>query len=325
MTLSQESNHVNTFNINPESSGWRLDKFLNDHIPDLTRSQLQKLIKNQGVLVNGEKPSVHYFLKAGDKITLVPPKNSKIKNNKVLIDKKTATRTFLLKVVSEEKDFLIIDKPAGLLVHEAPGFDETTLVDIILKKYPDVKKVGDDPLRPGIVHRLDREVSGLIVIARTLDMFDHLKKQFKIKLAKKEYTALVYGAPQKDEGEISFNIARSETSDYKMAAVPEHEDRGRKAVTRFELLEKIGNYSLLKLMPLTGRTHQIRVHLNAFGLPIVGDLVYHPKKLKTKIKIDRIFLHAQKLGFEDLTGKWLEFESKLPPKLEEILKNLKNS
>ncbi len=306
-------------------AGKRLDKFLNEKIEAITRSQLQKLIKNDGVIVNGEKTSVHRFLKINDEVKLVPLKQSKIKDNKVIIDKKSKGPKYKLEVIEKTKDYLIINKPAGLLVHEAPGFDETTLVDLVVKKYKDIKKVGDDPLRPGIVHRLDREVSGLMVIARNMDMFEHLKNQFKTRKTKKEYIALVYGAPQKHEGTINFNIDRSETVDYKMAAVPEHEGRGRKAITEFDLIEKLGNYSLLKLTPHTGRTHQIRVHLNAYGLPIIGDLIYHPKKLKTKIKMNRIFLHANKLGFTDCEGKWLEFEAKLPAELDEILKNLKNS
>jgi len=272
-----------------------------------------------------KKTSVHHFLKTGDEIKLVPPKQAKIENNKVIIDKKTNAPNLKFKVVKKTKDYIVIDKPAGLLVHEASGFDETTLVDLVIKKYPDIKKVGDNPLRPGIVHRLDREVSGLMVMARNLDMFEHLKKQFKRRKTKKEYIVLVYGTPQKDDGIINFNIDRSKTMDYKMAAVPEHEDRGRKAITEFELIERIGNYSLLKLTPHTGRTHQIRVHLNAYGLPIVGDLVYHPKKLKIKIKMQRIFLHAQLLGFNDLKGNWQEFESKLPKELTEITEKLKNS
>lgn len=311
--------------IKEPDAGKRLDKFLNEKIEVITRSQLQKLIKNEGVLVNGEKTSVHRFLKIDDEVKLVPPKKSKIEDNMVILDKKSKAPKYKLDVIKKTKDYLIINKPAGLLVHEAPGFDETTLVDLLIKKFPRIKKVGDDPLRPGIVHRLDREVSGLMVVARNLDMFEYLKKQFKSRETKKEYLALVYGAPQKPDGSINFNIDRSETVDYKMAAVPTHENRGRKATTEFELLKKINNYSLLKLTPHTGRTHQIRVHLNAYGLPIVGDLVYHPKKLKTKIKMNRIFLHAQKLGFTDRQGKWLEFEAKLPVELDEILKNLKNS
>ncbi|MDP2685300.1 MAG: RluA family pseudouridine synthase [bacterium] len=316
---------MSNFTIDKSDANKRLDKFLNEKIEFITRSQIQKLIKNEGVLVNGEKTSVHHFLKVGDEVRLVPPKEAKVKDNKVVIDKKTSAPKFKFKVIKKTKDYLVIEKPAGLLVHEAPGYDETTLVNLVTKKYPDIKKVGDDPLRPGIVHRLDREVSGLMVIARTLDMFEHLKQQFKKHETKKEYIALVYGTPQKDEGVIKFNIDRSETKDYKMAAVPEHEDRGRKAVTDFELIEKIGKYSLMKLTPHTGRTHQIRVHLNAYGLPIVGDLVYRPKKLKVKIKMQRIFLHAQLLGFNDLAGQWQEYESKLPKELTKITKNLKNS
>jgi len=180
-------------------------------------------------------------------------------------------------------------------------------------------------MRPGIVHRLDKDVSGLLVIAKTQDMFDHLKQQFKSRKTQKEYFALVYGTPQRPEGEITFNIDRSETQGHKMAAVPTsgNGDRGRKAITEFEIIEQLGNYTYLNIKPKTGRTHQIRVHLNAFGLPIVGDSVYRPRKLKVTIVLDRIFLHAHRLAFEDLNGQFQEFDSPLPTKLQEILNTLK--
>jgi 23S rRNA pseudouridine1911/1915/1917 synthase len=355
---------MSEFTITSIEKGQRLDKFLITKLPDQSRSQTQKRIKAGGILVNNKKPTIHQFLKENDVITVTQtplsntrahpflpavcdsrqtgvgahlfkkaaPGESKLKSlfkkfKKATQPSKRAAEAFMprLKIIEDTGHYIVINKPAGLLVHEAPGSQEPTLVDIILKKYPKIAKVGEDPLRPGIVHRLDREVSGLLVIAKTQDMFDHLKKQFKSRQIKKEYTALVYGAPQKPEGEISFNIDRSETIDYKMAAVPTHEERGRRAITEFEVTEHMGNYTLLKIKPKTGRTHQIRVHLNAYGLPIVGDLVYKPKKLKTKIKMDRIFLNAHYLSFKDLDDKLKEFTISLPANLENILAKLRIS
>lgn len=320
---------MSKFTISSAEKGQRLDKFLVKKLPDQNRSQIQKIIKAGGVLINNKKPTIHQFLKKNDVINInvaqvsVPELADKTARGKFKLPAQVSVPELRLNIITEKNNYIVINKPAGLIIHEASGHQEPTLVDIILKKYPQIAKVGEDPMRPGIVHRLDREVSGLLVIAKTQDMFDHLKKQFKGRQIKKEYTALVYGVPQKPEGEISFNIDRSETIDYKMAAVPTHEERGRKAVTEFEVIKRLGNYTLLKIKPKTGRTHQIRVHLNAYGLPVVGDLVYKPKKLKTKIKMDRIFLHAHYLGFNDLDGKWKDFTISLPAKLEDVLAKLR--
>jgi 23S rRNA pseudouridine1911/1915/1917 synthase len=165
-----------------------------------------------------------------------------------------------------------------------------------------------------------------MVIPKTQAMFDHLKSQFKTRQIKKEYTALVYGKPERLEGEIAFNIDRS-IEGHKMVAIPlsskEEEVRGRPAVTKFEIIQLFAGYTLLKAMPATGRTHQIRVHLNAYGLPIVGDPLYRSKKLKKTMPLDRIFLHATSLGFFDLENKWQQFSAALPAELENLLKQLK--
>lgn len=319
---------MSEFTITPAAKGQRLDKFLTEKLPGHSRSQIQKLIKTGGVLLNDQKPTIHQFLKKNDVITVTQAPLSDTPTRPSLIARlfkkvTQAQKPAPLNIIEDNEYYLIINKPAGLLVHEAPGSQEPTLVDLVLKKYPQIAKVGEDPLRPGVVHRLDREVSGLLVMAKTQDMFDHLKKQFKSRQIKKEYTALVYGVPQKPKGEITFNIGRSETIDYKMAAVPTHEKRGRIAITEFEVTERLGGYTLLKIKPRTGRTHQIRVHLNAYGLPIVGDQTYKPKKLKTKIKMNRIFLHAHYLGFKDMEDKWQAFTLPLPAELEGILAKLR--
>lgn len=315
-----------TFDVTPNDNNKRLDKFLTEKFPDRSRSQLQKLIKSGGVFVNEKTVSVHHFLRENDTIEIndsIEKKPSHVSLIKKLIQRKP---THELMIVHDTNDFCIVNKPSGLLVHEAPGDKDTTLVDLVLKKFPAIKKIGEDPMRPGIVHRLDKEVSGLLVIAKTQNMFDHLKNQFKQRKVTKEYTALVHGTPQKHTDEITFNIDRSETVGHKMAAVPTSgsNDRGKHAVTAFEITEKLGNYTLLKIMPKTGRTHQIRVHLNAYGIPIVGDLTYRPKKLVAKIKMHRIFLHANHLEFDDLNGTRQSFDTLLPDELETILSQLRH-
>ncbi|MCH7492944.1 RluA family pseudouridine synthase [Patescibacteria group bacterium] len=311
--------------VSATGDGKRLDILLHELHTDITRSQLQKKIKSGMVLVNGHPATVHQWLKPGDVIiideSLVPPPTVSIKEPA----KSKKSVTYTLDIIDDTKEYLVINKQSGLLVHEAPGNQEQTLVDLVLEKYPHTAKVGEDPMRPGIVHRLDKEVSGLIVVAKTQNMFDHLKNQFKNRIIRKEYLALVHGAPQTPVGEINFSIDRSETVDHKMAAVPAHEGRGRRAITQFELIERLGNYSLIKLSPRTGRTHQIRVHLNAYGLPIVGDLVYRPKKLKSKLPMDRIFLHATYLGFNDIANEWQDYSLILPPKLQDIIDSLKKN
>jgi 23S rRNA pseudouridine1911/1915/1917 synthase len=306
----------------------RLDKFLVAKLPDFSRSQIQKMIKGGEILVNGKIVAPHYFLKVGDKIelrsTADSPQptakkkkeiNNKLSNNQPLI--------FNLKssIVSETDDFLIIDKPAGLAVHPAPGLkEEKTLIDYILEKYPKIAKVGEDPGRPGIVHRLDKDVSGLIVIAKNQNSFDSLKQQFQMRKVKKEYEALVHGEVEKDEDTIDFPIGRGLKGRMAARAITAKEE-GKRALTEFRVVKRYTNFTLLKVQIKTGRTHQIRVHLLAYGYPIVGDKIYFIKKIKPA-SLNRPFLHSSALGFYDLNNQWVEFKSDLPVELNDYLKNL---
>lgn len=234
------------------------------------------------------------------------------------------------KTIFENNDFVVINKPAGLLTHGSGHIKELTLVDQLLKNYPDIAKVGEDPSRPGIMHRLDRHVSGLLVIAKTQAAFDYLKKQFQKRTIEKIYTGLCYGKIEKDEDEINFPIQRS-AKGYKMAALPFTEkggrtERGRQAITNFEILKKFINYTLLEIKIKTGRTHQIRVHMAAYGHPLVGDDLYSTKKTREKnkkINLGRIFLTAVKLSFIDLNKKKQSFKINLPDELTNFLKQAK--
>ncbi|MFA5163721.1 MAG: RNA pseudouridine synthase [Patescibacteria group bacterium] len=251
----------------------------------------------------------------------------------------------ILEIIQETDDYLVINKPAGLIVHGGPGIKEKTLVDFLLQERPKLKTVGEDPLRPGIVHRLDKEVSGLMVIAKNQASFEHLKKQFQTRDIIKEYLALVYGKINKEEGEINFPIKRA-SSGHKMAALPlikkgliekkslSDRDQGtnaalmasREAITLFKIKQRLINYTLLELRIKTGRTHQIRVHLSAYGHPLVGDDLYGTAKTRIKnkkIALGRIFLFAQKLSFKDISGEKQEFKLALEPELEAFLKKLK--
>ena len=232
--------------------------------------------------------------------------------------------------IFENTNFLIINKPAGLLVHGADHIKEPTLADQLLKKYPKLAKVGEDPCRPGIVHRLDKQVSGLMAVAKTQTAFDHLKKQFQDRTIIKIYTALVYGKIEKDEDKINFPIQRS-SKGHKMAALPfttkgKLTKEGRQAITEFEIIKKFINYTLLKVKIKTGRTHQIRVHLSAYGHPVVGDNLYSTKKTREKNKklnLGRIFLTATELSFIDLNEKQQIFKIDLPEELKIFLQQIK--
>ncbi|RLC38619.1 RluA family pseudouridine synthase [Candidatus Falkowbacteria bacterium] len=236
----------------------------------------------------------------------------------------------IYKNIFKNNEFIVINKPAGLLTHGAPHIDEKTLAEALLEDYPKLINIGEDRGRPGIMHRLDKLASGLLVIARTQDSFDNLKAQFKKRTIKKYYKALVYGKIEKDADEISFPIKRS-AQGYKMAALPETVNgkkniTGRQAITEFEIIKKFINYTFLDVKIITGRTHQIRVHMCAYGHPVVGDDLYSTKKTRIKNKklnLGRLFLHAYSLEFIDLKGKRQKFEVELPEELTNFLKIVK--
>lgn len=236
-----------------------------------------------------------------------------------------------VEIIADAKDYLVINKPAGLLVHGAPHIKEETLVNWLLQKYPEVGQVGEDLDRPGIMHRLDKDVSGLMVIAKNHASYESLKEQFKNRTITKEYTALVYGKVLKDEDEIDFPIKRS-TKGYKMAAVPQNfseeneDEKVRRAATTFSVLKRFINFTLLKVIIKTGRTHQIRVHLHAYGYPIVGDGLYCNKQSKIKNKkydLGRVFLTSTHLEFDDLSGSRQNFSIGLPENLTQFLTQIK--
>ena len=244
-------------------------------------------------------------------------------------------------IVFEDENYLVINKPAGLIVHGAPGITEETLADLLIAKYPEIIKVGDDPIRPGIVHRLDKEVSGLMVVAKTQEAFTSLKKQFQKRDINKQYLALAHGKVLQDFGEINFPIKRSKDG-HRMAAMPasslkkkkkknpKNRDEGtiaglaksREAITTFKVLKRFVNYTYLEVKIKTGRTHQIRVHLFAYGHPLAGDDFYTTKKTKvknSKLNLGRVFLMANHLSFTALDGEKKDFVLPLEPDLEKHL------
>lgn len=244
-------------------------------------------------------------------------------------------------IIFENENLIVINKPAGLAVHPAASIKKATLRDWLLKNYPDIISVGEDESRPGIVHRLDMDVSGLMVIAKHQKSYENLKKQFQEREVTKMYTALVHGQVSKEGDVIDFHIKRSKDG-YKMAAMPKNTEdllirrrpknrdqgnltgffKSKDALTEFEVKKRFVNYSLLKVKITTGRTHQIRVHLYAYGHPLAGDPLYFTKKTKVKnakLALNRIFLYADHLSFTDLNKEQLKFDLDMPTELKNKL------
>ena len=268
--------------------------------PELSRSQATRLASDGRVAVNGTAVKASTRVRPGDRLTVdVPPP----------ADVGLAAEDIPLTVVHMDEQIIVIDKPAGLVVHPAPGHPGGTLANALLSLDPEIA-VGMGR-RPGIVHRLDRDTSGLIVVARTDSALRALQAQFAARGVKKVDLALVRGRPRNDEAVVEAPIGRDPRDRKRMAIV----QSGRAASTRFLVRERFKNSTLLEVTIATGRTHQIRVHLASVGHPVVGDHVYG------RGGGGRLFLHAAELGFKHpATGEWLELQSPLPPELEAILR-----
>lgn len=291
--------------VDEHGAGTRLDRFIADQVPDLTRSYVRQLIDADHVLVNKQNARPSAAVRPGDVITIQLPETQPTALIPEMIP---------LSVVYEDADVAVIDKPAGMVVHPAPGHSSGTLVHALLARYPDMSIGGD--LRPGIVHRLDRETSGLIVVARNDRAQQHLQAQQQARSMLKGYQALVEGRMKAQEGLIDAPIDRHPRDRLRMAIVL----GGRPARTHWQLLEELGMYTLLDIRLETGRTHQIRVHFAAQHHPVVGDPLYGPKRQRTTFGLKRQFLHAYKLGFRlPSNEEWIELGSALPADLQQAL------
>jgi 23S rRNA pseudouridine1911/1915/1917 synthase len=304
----------------------RLDKFLAEKYDSRSRSEWQKMINAGLVTINNRPVKAHAKLIVGDLINW--PSAAKCRaavSRSVGQIIKAEGQSLRLKIIVEQPDYLVVNKPAGLLVHDnvwPPA--RPTVAQAVVKKYPEIELVGENKTRPGIVHRLDKDVSGLMVIARNHEMFAMLKRQFQYRTVKKYYTALVYGVMSKPEGIINFNLIRS-SDGRKMAARPINQE-GKKAITEYEVIKQWQNYSLLKVIIKTGRTHQIRAHLAALDHPLVGDDWYGTNKTKLKnkeLKLGRVFLVASQLSFLDKDKVRQDFTIRLPRQLTDLLRQIK--
>lgn len=300
-------------------AGARLDVFLAQKLDGMTRSQIAKLLKSGTGTVNGKRASVHRFLKVGD---LVKFDDAAV--GATLAVASGQAQGLPLHIIAETTDFLILDKPVGLLVHPDAKTKYGTLIDLLIAHDPKIAKIGEDPERPGIMHRLDRDVSGLMVIGKTQDAFDNLKRQFAEHSVDKRYLALVHGEVGPDEGDIRFRIARS-TSKNRMAARPEHEEEGKAAWTHYKTLKRFRTASLLELQILSGRTHQIRAHLLALGHPVMGDGLYSSRKSKVESRdVPRLMLQSVHLEFRDpATGEPRSYDLPPVPEFNQVITQLK--
>ena len=287
----------------------RIDVYLTNYYDEYSRSMVQKKIKLEEVKVNDKAIKANFVLTDGDNITVImnPPVESKIEAENIPLN-----------VVYEDKDIIVINKVSGMVVHPAVGNKSGTLVNALLYHCHDLSGINGET-RPGIVHRLDKNTSGLIVCAKNDNAHKILSNQFAAHTVNKIYYALVYGDIDHTLGKIDAPIGRDIDYRQRMAINP----HGKEAVTNFKVLEKFNGYTLLELKLETGRTHQIRVHLKYIKHPLVGDEIYGPAKVIGK---DGQLLHAKKLGFKHpVTGEYMEFEIPLPLAFEEILDKLRKN
>ncbi len=301
-----------TFTIGSGDAGARLDVFLAGRLGGFSRAKVQKLIKSGAVLLNGRTAKPHAELADGDRVEAEADAPRKAEEGL------EPRPDIPLAVVHEDADVVVVMKPAGMLVHPAVAGDRGTLANALLGRYPEIAGIGDDPTRPGIVHRLDKDASGLLVAARSAKAFASLKAQFQAHAVTKEYAVLVDGGPPHDSGTITFAIGRS-ASGGRMAARPEPGEDDKEAVTHYRVDERLPDVALLTVRTETGRTHQIRAHMHALGCPVVGDALYGAKRAK-RLASPRLFLHAKALAFNHpVSGARLEFTAPLPKELEEVL------
>jgi 23S rRNA pseudouridine1911/1915/1917 synthase len=314
---------LHSFLINQEERDQRIDAFLALRIEDLTRSRIQDLIRNGTVLVNDRQTKPSYRLKPSDRVTVTIPPARPYHLGPEAVE---------FSLIHEDSSLIVLNKPPGLVIHPSPGHLTGTLVHGLLARCPDLSGIGG-VLRPGIVHRLDKDTSGLLVVAKNDRAHSLLSVQFKAGAVKKRYLALVHGKTRAREGKIDLPIARHPKRRKEMAVVSEG---GKKALTHWQKIEDLGErFSFLSVMPKTGRTHQIRVHLSYIGHPILGDTVYGFRRqwwrkhlgLKNgrEFSVERHMLHAETLGFvHPESGEYCEYKAPLPEDMTDMMEKLKS-
>lgn len=289
-----------------KDAGVRLDKALAD-LTELTRSQANEAIKKGEVLVNGKVVKAKYAVKAGDEITYHLPEEEVLE---------ILAEDIPLEIIYEDQDVAVVNKPQGMVVHPSAGHTSGTLVNALMYRIKDLSSI-NGVVRPGIVHRIDKDTSGLLMIAKNDNAHRSLAAELKDKKSLRQYLAIVHGNLPNDRGVIEAPIGRSDKDRKKQAVIA----GGRDALTRFKVLERFGHYTLVELTLETGRTHQIRVHMAYIGHPVAGDPLYGPKK---SLKGNGQFLHAATLGFTHPTTKEeMVFSAEVPEIFEKTLDDLR--
>lgn len=293
-----------------DESGVRLDKFLGKKIEDLTRSYIQKLIESGSVIVNGEQAKTKYKVKCGDEIEVVVPE---------LSEPEIPAENIPLDIVWEDDDMLVVNKPQGMVVHPAVGNYSGTLVNALMYRCGENLSGINGEKRPGILHRIDKDTSGLLLVAKSDRAHLGLSEQIKEHSLTRAYKALVHGGFSEDRGIIDEPIGRHPTDRKKMTVTYRN---SKDAITHYNVIERFGKYTLIECVLETGRTHQIRVHMSRHGHPIVGDKTYGVKK--EEFSLSGQLLHAYKVGFvHPVNGEYMEFVSELPDYFEKVLYKLK--
>ena len=302
-----------TFEISKENSKIRIDKFLSQNLENISRSYIHELIKNNDILVNGNHTTKNFVLSEKDIVSVNIPKPKEID---------ILPENIPINIVYEDDDLLIVNKEKGIVVHPAPGNYTGTLVNALLYKCKDSLSGINGNIRPGIVHRIDKYTSGLLIIAKNDISHNFLAEQIKEHSFTREYEAIVYGNIKEDSGTIRINIARHKTDRKKMAVT---DIGGKLAITHFTVLKRYGNFTHLRLKLETGRTHQIRVHMAYIKHPVLGDEVYaNPKNNPFKFLTGQC-LHAKSIGFiHPKTNKYMEFSSELPDYFKKVIDILEN-
>lgn len=304
---------MSAINLLVQEKSQRLDRYLSEEIPDLSRSRVQQLIEHGHVQLNEQVcTSKKINLQVGDRISLEIPAVQPLQ---------LVAEDIPLDILYEDEQLLILNKPAGLVVHPAPGHANGTLVNALLAHCPNLPGIGGVQ-RPGIVHRLDKDTTGAIAIAKTDIAYQHLQAQLQAKTARREYLGVVYGAPKTESGTVDLPIGRH-PQDRKKMAIVSVEQGGRTAITHWQVKERLSNYTLIHFQLETGRTHQIRVHSAKIGHPIVGDPVYGSGR-SVGVNLPGQALHAWQLKLQHpISGDWVEVTAPLPQTFTKLLEILR--
>ena len=299
------------FIVNEEDAGERIDKYLADMLPDLTRSYLQKVMKQEQVLVAGQPVKANYKLKAEDVVAITIPD---------AVEPDIKPENIPLDILYEDDYILVVNKPKGMVVHPAAGHNSGTLVNAVMYHCRENLSGINGVLRPGIVHRIDMDTTGSLIICKNDMAHNHIAEQLKVHSITRKYRAIVHGVIKEEEGRVEAPIGRHPVERKKMAI---NEKNGKPAVTNYKVLERFRDFTYVECQLETGRTHQIRVHMASLHHPLLGDAVYGPAKCPYKLQGQT--LHAATIGFEHpATGEYLELTAPLPEYFEELLKKLRS-